>query len=260
MSSGVHYQPIIDDLLEKYRVIIPDMRGFGDSTYNTPINSLEDLGKDIIEIMDSLNINSYFLAGWSTGGGIALKIASLVPTRVRKIILIESCSYRGYPIFQKDQNNQPLLGVHYQTKEEMAKDPVQVLPMVQIFETKNKPFINAVWDQLIYTVNKPTKEENDLFLDETLKQRNLVDIDWALVTFNMSDTFNGVAEGDQSIKDVTCPVLSIWSEKDVVVLEYMIDETVAALKDCKKVVLKDSGHSPLVDKPKELTNLIIDFL
>ena len=260
MSSGVHYNPIIDQLKDKYRLIIPDMRGFGDSSYNTPLNSLEDLSKDILDLLFSLDIDSYFLTGWSTGGAVVLKMASLEPAKVKKVVLIESCSYKGYPIFKKDENNQPILGVHYQTKEEMALDPIQVLPMVTIFETKNKAIMNAVWDQAIYTVKKPSPEDNDLFLEETLKQRNIVDIDWALVTFNMSDTFNGVAEGDNSIKDVVCPVLSIWSDKDVVVLEYMVDETVAALKDCKKVILTDSGHSPLVDKPIELVALMKDFL
>ncbi len=260
MSSGVHFKPIINSLKEKYRLLIPDMRGFGDSTYHNPIESLEDLSKDLIELFSLLNINSYNIAGWSTGGAVALKIASLEPIKTNKVILIESCSYKGYPIFKKDEQGQPILGSCYNTKEELSTDPVQVLPMVQIMESKNKAVMNAIWDQAIYTVNKPNEEDNDLYLEETLKQRNLVDIDWCLTTFNMSHVSNGVTNGDGSIDTVLCPVLSIWGDKDIVVFEYMVDETINALKDCRKVKLENSGHSPLVDKPIVLTELIIDFL
>ena len=93
-----------------------------------------------------------------------------------------------------------------------------------------------------------------------MKQRNLLVIDWGLTTFNMSNFTNGVTLGDGTIKDVICPVLTIWGDKDITVLEYMIDETVEALKDVKKITLKDSGHSPFVDCPDEITYNIVNFV
>lgn len=258
MSSGLHYQPLFE-LLEGYRLIVPDMRGFGDSTYNVPIESLEDLADDLLELLDKIQISSYSVAGWSTGGAVALKMASK-DKRVQRVVLIESCSYRGYPIFKKDENGAPMIGHYYDNKEDMALDPVQVKPMVDVFESGNSPVMSAVWDQLIYTVNKPSPEQAELFMSETMKQRNLVDIDWALTTFNMSNFSNGVSNGDNSINDVEVPVLSLWGDKDIVVLEYMIDETVEALKNAKKVILPNSGHSPLIDCPNELANQIKKFL
>ena len=76
----------------------------------------------------------------------------------------------------------------------------------------------------------------------------------------MSNFSNGVTTGDNSIMDVDQEVLSIWSEKDAVVLEYMVDETIEALKNATKVVLANSGHSPLVDQPDKLADLIDKFL
>ncbi len=55
-------------------------------------------------------------------------------------------------------------------------------------------------------------------------------------------------------------MLSLWSENDIVVLEYMIDETVSAIPSSKKVILKKSGHSPLVDCPDNLYEMIINFI
>ncbi|AIO18938.1 AB hydrolase superfamily protein YdjP [Candidatus Izimaplasma bacterium HR1] len=260
MSSGIHFKPLIERLKNDYRIIAPDMRGFGDSTYLNGIESLEDLGDDILILLQALKIEEYYLVGWSTGGAVAMKIASQKQKAVKKLILLESCSYRGYPIFKKDELGQAKIGEYYSSKHEMSLDPVQVLPMVNLFESGNTPVMKAVWDQAIYTVNKPSTEDDALYLSETMKQRNLVDLDWCLTTFNMSNFTNGVTLGDGTIKDVICPVLTFWGEKDAVVLEYMIDETVEALHDVKKVTLKDSGHSPLVDCPDELTKNIITFI
>lgn len=260
MSSGIHYKPLIERFKDEYRIICPDMRGFGDSTYNNEYNDLEELADDLLVLLDKLEIKEYYLGGWSTGGAVALKMAAKRPMEVKKLILIESCSYKGYPIFKKDDKGQPILGAYYTTKEELANDPVQVAPMDGIFKTKATAYMKAVWDQVIYTVNKPTKEEDDLYLEETMKERCIVDVDWALTRFNMSNEFNGVTNGDGTIKDVVCPVITFWGDTDYVVLEYMIDETVADLKDVKKVVLEKSGHSPLLDVPDVLAKEIKDFI
>jgi pimeloyl-ACP methyl ester carboxylesterase len=260
MSSSVHLYPLIARLKQEYRVIAPDLRGFGDSTYKKSITSLHDLADDVIDFLRILGIKKYHLGGWSTGGAIALSIASKQPRDVSDVVLIESCSYRGYPIFKKNEQFQPIIGEHYQSKKEMALDPVQVAPMVTIFETGDVATMKMIWDQAIYTVNKPEKEEEKLYLSETLKQRNIVDIDWGLTNFNMSNFTNGVSFGNGEISQVICPVLSLWSDKDITVLEYMIDETVEALSNARKVVLHNSGHSPLVDCPEELVNEIKKFI
>ena len=260
MSSGIHFKPVIERLQEQFRIIAPDLRGFGDSTYNNEYNDLEELADDVLVLLDKLECHDYLLAGWSTGGAVALKIAAKRNKEVKKVILIESCSYKGYPIFKKDAAGQPIVGSYYSSKAEVALDPIQVASMDNIFKTGATAYMKAVWDQLIYTVNKPVKEDDDLYLAETMKERCIVDVDYALTRFNMSDVHNGVTMGDGSIKDVVCPVLSFWSESDIVVLEYMVDETVAALKDCKKIKLANSGHSPLVDCPDILVKHVLEFI
>lgn len=260
MSSSIHFSPIIDDLLQDYRVIIPDLRGFGDSSYNINIKNLGNFGDDIFLLLKTLNIKEFNLLGWSTGGAIALKMAAKKPKAVKKLILLESASYRGYPIFKKDKNGTPLVGEFYRNKKKLSQDPVQVLPIVNALKNNDKSLMTFVWDQFIYTVNKPSKDQTDLFISETMKQRNLIDVDWALTTFNMSDSSNGVSTGDRSIKNVTCPVLSIWGEKDIIISEDMVDETVAVLKNVQKVVLKNAGHNPLIDCPKKVILQIKKFI
>lgn len=257
MSSGLHYKPLIERL-DNYHVLAPDLRGFGDSTYHNPINSLEDFADDLKLFLDALHIDKVILVGWSTGGGIGLKFAAKYQDYIEKLVLLESASYRGYPIYEKDEKMQPKLDALYQTKNAMAKDPVQVAPAKQAMDNNNKDFMKAVWEAAIYNVRIP--EEEDMYLEESLKQRNLIDVDWALMTFNMSHTSNGVALGDESIDDVQCPVLSIYGKKDLVILQYMFEETVKALTNVKTEILEHGSHSPITDDPDTISKVITDFI
>ncbi len=260
MSSSIHYLPVIADFAKDYRVIAMDLRGFGDSTYHTPINHLDDFADDVIAFINMKNIDTCDLVGWSTGGGIGLSLAARFPKRIKKLVLVESASYKGYPIYEKDATFQPVIGKQYQSKDAMAQDPVQVLPALKAMEDKNAAIMKDIWKAVIYNVNVPEEESLDVFINETLKQRNLVDVDWALMTFNMSHEHNGVTEGDGSIDLVKQPVLSIYGKKDLVIPEHMFKETVDALETVKTHIFENGSHSPITDHPDKLYSAIYHFI
>lgn len=201
------------------------------------------------------------VVGWSLGGGVALELAASHPHLVEKLILINSTTYRGYPVFKKDANNKMLLGQVYTSPEELGSDPVQVIPLLVAQQTKNFAVMSWVYDQTIYTVNKPTPEQNQLWINEALKQRNLIDADWALANLNMSNQHNFYNAGTNTIQNVKCPVLHTWGKKDIVVPEYMVLDNIKALEQQSKlVVYENCGHSPLVDVPDQLAKDILEFI
>lgn len=77
-------------------MIVPDMRGFGKSTYNTKCSRFADWAKDLIELVHHLNIKRIVVNGLSFGGGISMKIADLEPELVDKLLLICSVSHEGF--------------------------------------------------------------------------------------------------------------------------------------------------------------------
>ncbi|MFH0767594.1 MAG: alpha/beta hydrolase [Bacillota bacterium] len=94
-----------------------------------------------------------------------------------------------------------------------------------------------------------------------MKQRNLIDADWALANLNMSDIHNFYNAGTQNINKIKCPVLHTWGTKDIVVPEYMVKENIKALeKNSTLIVYENCGHSPLVDVPDQLTKDILKFI
>jgi pimeloyl-ACP methyl ester carboxylesterase len=247
-SSSLHYTPLFNRL-SGFRLIAPDMRGFGDSSYNARFSSLAELAEDIKLFAGALGITKAHVAGWSTGGGIALELAVKYPSFVSSIFLIEGVGYKGFPLFRKNPDGSftPFAG-----KDELAADPVLIAPALAAHESKNTAFFEQRWNASIYIVKKPGAEENALYLAETVKQRCLVDLDWALITFNMSAGHNGYNMGSGTIGSINCPVTITCAEKDMVVPPETSRENAAAIKGSVLLEYQNCGHSPLVDCPDRL--------
>ncbi|MBI5838742.1 MAG: alpha/beta hydrolase [Chloroflexi bacterium] len=81
----------VTPLLENtFDLILPDMRGFGESTTIDEPYSMDDMAGDIAGLLDHLGIEKAAMAGHSMGGYIALAFARLYPTRVRGLGLVSS--------------------------------------------------------------------------------------------------------------------------------------------------------------------------
>lgn len=260
MTSSKHWDLVMENLQCSYRMYAIDLRGFGFSTYNKPIDSLRDFSEDLFLFVNQVGLTSFSLVGWSTGGGVSMQFASSYPEYVEQLILVESVGIKGYPIFQKDENGQPIPFQYLSSKEEIAKDPIQVLPMLQALEKRDKEYYRMIWNLLIYTHNQPNPEKYEEYLDDMLTQRNLVDVDYALVTFNMSDESNGVTKGTSEVHQIVAPTLVLQGDRDYVVPKEMADEIASAIPHAKFVLLPDCGHSPLVDCLDELVQHIKAFV
>lgn len=77
-------------LEDTFELIIPDLRGFGESeTVDTPY-TMDDYASDIAGLMDQLNIQKAAIAGHSMGGYVALAFARLYPEHVSGLALVSS--------------------------------------------------------------------------------------------------------------------------------------------------------------------------
>lgn len=249
MSSSKHFDVLIDALDPKYRVYAPDLRGFGASSYDERIDSLGDFAADAEAWVEAAGVETPFhVVGWSTGGGPAMVLAAERPEWVRRMALISPVSTRGYAIYAKDENGQPIPGEHLTTREEIAADPVQVAPVKHAQETGDGETMKAIWNELIYVNDRPNPDHYEEYVEDILSQRNIVDVDYALVHFNVSGEHNGVEHGTGQAGEIEAPTLVLRGEDDLVISEEMVEETMADLGDVAEFVeLPGCGHSPLID-------------
>ena len=262
-ASSIHYEPLYREFPEGYRVVAPDLRGFGDSTYNKPFNTIHEIADDVVSFMKALGIKSANVVGWSFGGCVAQSLAARYPALVEKLVLLSSGSVKGYPIFKKDAMGQNKVGEIYATKEELALDPITVIPLLTIESKNDTKNMEVIWNYTIYTSKsqkRPDEDASEVFLLESCKERCLVDADWALMNYNITDTTSFYAPGENIAKDITCPVLAVNGEEDIVVPEIMTSENRQAIPSIKQVYYADCGHSVMVDQPAKFLEDLIAFI
>lgn len=248
MSSSVHFQTTMAELEADHRVYAVDLRGFGDSSYVKPLNSLHDFALDVEGWIEALDLRDFHLLGWSTGGGIALEIAADMPDRVKKLFLLDSVGIKGYPMFKKDEKYQPILTQLLTSKEEIAMDPVQVLPILNAYANKDKGLLKAIWNAVIYDKVQPNEADYDEYLEAMLKQRNLVDVDYSLLTFNFTHDANGVVPGSGRMDLVKCPIYILHGALDKVVPYPMAVEMKQYFGDrAQLITFENAGHSVVTD-------------
>lgn len=88
------WQPQVAALKSQYRVVTYDTRGHGQSDVieNT---TLQNLGEDVIDILDALNIEKAHFCGISMGGMTALWLGIYQPTRFYSITVANSAAKTG---------------------------------------------------------------------------------------------------------------------------------------------------------------------
>lgn len=83
-------EPIVNNLRGQFRLIVPDLPGFGGSTRTIHDYSIRAHAYYLNQLMTQLEINEFHLAGYSMGGGVAIEYVNAFPEEVKSIQLVSS--------------------------------------------------------------------------------------------------------------------------------------------------------------------------
>lgn len=73
-----------------WRVIIPDLRGFGRAPVGHVVPTMREYANDVLRLADRAGLTSFVLVGFSMGGYVALEVARQAPTRLKGLALIDT--------------------------------------------------------------------------------------------------------------------------------------------------------------------------
>jgi pimeloyl-ACP methyl ester carboxylesterase len=259
MTSSKHWDLVLENMDEKYKLYALDLRGFGASTYNHLIMSIKNFSDDVKLFVDEIGLKDFALVGWSTGGAVAMQFAADYKGYCNKVILLESESTRGYPFDGKINENDELrrLTLH----EEIKADILKTIPVQTAYDTNNTELLKLIWNSVIYTHNQPAPALYDEYVQDMRTQRNLAEVHHSNNTFNISHHSNGLVDGNGKVDDIDVPVLVLYGDRDLVVTKDMTQEILEDLGDkATYVELKNCGHSPLVDDLPQLLNVMSQFI
>ncbi len=91
-SSMIMWDPQLQVLEEHFRVLRLDTRGHGGSAATPPPYSIETLVNDVIDLLDSLDIDKVHWVGLSMGGMIGQGLAINAPERLLSLCLCDTMS------------------------------------------------------------------------------------------------------------------------------------------------------------------------
>ncbi|WP_410615790.1 alpha/beta fold hydrolase [Amycolatopsis sp. lyj-109] len=85
------WRPQAERLAEAgYRVVTPDLRGYGESTSHDTRTGLDVFAQDLVDLADHLALDRFVLGGLSMGGQIVMQLVAEHPGRVQALLLADT--------------------------------------------------------------------------------------------------------------------------------------------------------------------------
>lgn len=215
-------------LSERYRVVRYDMRGHGASSVPVGAYSLDRLGRDVLELLDELQIPKAHFLGLSLGGFVGQWLGIHAPERIDRLILANTASYLG-PAKQWDAAIQAV---------EQAPDMVDTAAM----------FLRNWFPSDLLARKAPVVEQFRSMLLAT--DRHGLAGSWAAVRD---------ADLRRTIALIANPTLVIAGRDDTVTAASHSEAMAATIPGAKLVILP-AVHLSNVERPAEFLRIVTDFL
>ena len=217
------------NFLSQYcRVISPTLPGFGESYDVKSLDSINEMSKFIIDIIDKKNINKFNLLGHSMGGMIVQEITKIASDRVNKLICFSTGSIGEIPGRFETID---------ETRKKLKKDGVKI----SFSKVPQKWFV------------KGDKDKNYYLCENAIKNVSLETADNALIAMK---NWSGI----ENLKNIKNETLIIWGDKDTSYNFDQVDTLNKNIKNSRLKIFKDCSHNVHLEKPDKFNNLIKDFI
>jgi 3-oxoadipate enol-lactonase len=87
-GSRVHWAQVAPGLVDRFRLVLPDYAGGGETTDGGGPLEVDDLAAEVLAVADDAGAERFGLAGWSLGAVVAAAVAAAAPERVTALTLV----------------------------------------------------------------------------------------------------------------------------------------------------------------------------
>lgn len=136
------FEPILQPLERRYRLVLYDPRGVGDSESGEIALSMEVLAGDVLTVLDGAGVQRAHVFGASMGGVVAQHLVVSRPERVRRLVLAATAPGGRKTVPADPRATDALLGRGARTPEEAYRRACTVLYSPQ-FQRTHAGFIEA---------------------------------------------------------------------------------------------------------------------
>jgi 3-oxoadipate enol-lactonase len=91
-ASGAMWQPQVDAFAPRFRLLIPDHRGHGQSSVPDGPYRIEHFGQELTALLDHLQLDRVYFCGLSLGGMIGMWMGQNVSQRIERMVLCNTAA------------------------------------------------------------------------------------------------------------------------------------------------------------------------
>ncbi|HEX4955451.1 MAG TPA: alpha/beta fold hydrolase [Thermoanaerobaculia bacterium] len=110
-GSSRDFERLGPELAARYRVVAPDLPGFGHSSRQVPSYSVADHALCASALLDRLGAERAHVLGYSMGGGVAIELAGREPERVASLTLLSAIGVQELELLGQHTVNHAIHGV-----------------------------------------------------------------------------------------------------------------------------------------------------
>ncbi|HEX5942047.1 MAG TPA: alpha/beta hydrolase [Anaerolineales bacterium] len=220
-------------LADHFRVIVPDLRGNGESSW-APEYSWQLLLDDVLKLMESLGVEQAVLCGHSMGGRVAYMLASQHPERVNCLVLVDVC-----PSDPKVQTDDPPIEIYASVEEAVAE------------AYRRQPYADK--DTLRHEVEHGLKQLAD--------GRWTWRMDPALVRAIRRGQLNpGTKIEWPALAQIRCSTVLIYGAHSLGKMGTIVTDMAQAIPNCRLIEIPDASHDLPNENPTRFIRALRDFL
>ncbi|MDJ0662513.1 MAG: alpha/beta hydrolase [Crocosphaera sp.] len=253
-QTHVMWHKIAARLAEKFTVIIPDLRGYGDSDKPSRIDnhynySKRVMAEDQIEVMSQLGYEEFYLVGHDRGGRVAHRLTLDYPDKVKKLALLDIA-----PTYQMYTTTDQAFATAYYHWFFL----IQPFPFPETLINQNPDFFLT---HCLQSWSKTASPFTPEAMEEYLRCfRDPQTVHGTCEDYRASATIDLEHDRTDMDKNIECPLLVLWGNKGVIEKKYDVIQSWQKRAINVQGKALDCGHFLPEESPEETYQLIETFL
>jgi 3-oxoadipate enol-lactonase len=232
--SGAMWAPQLPRLSADHRVIVPDLKGFGESAAPNYLGAytMDGYVSEVIGLLEALNLDSVVLVGLSLGGYVAFNLLRARPDLIAALVLADTKPGADTPEAFKRRNEHQALA---------ARGSAATL-------------VKLLLPTLVGTTTLVGRPE----LVELLRQMMMSTTQGGLRGALEAMKFR--TDASDLLPDIKVPTLVLVGEEDSVSPPDSVREWQEKIPGSRLVVLPHAGHLSNLESPEAFSAAVVEFL
>jgi pimeloyl-ACP methyl ester carboxylesterase len=232
----------IPALARERRVVALDLPGFGDSGMPAEEISVSGYARVVDGLCEQLGLGPVVVVGNSMGGFVAAELAVAFPERVERLVLVDAAGMvpgagqrrRSVAVLELTGFLGARLAASYRSVA--ARPRLRRLALGMVAHRPERLSADLVLEGLLTPISPAYRQA----LHATL---GYLSWDWA-----------------ERLRTVRAPTLVVWGDRDALIPVGHGEEYARRIAGARSLVLADTGHIPMVERPRSFNRALLEFL